>query len=273
MKIFFIIFYIFGVSTLSAQLATSIPSGHAHNDYEKARTPLIEALKTGFVSIEIDIFPYKGNLKVAHVPLFLDSAKGLEELYFKPLENWISSHGQVFKNKNQTLIFMLDIKRQSSVAYEQLRTLCQKYEHLLTIHYPDSVQKGVLQIILSGKKPYELVQNDSVRYMLIDGSLNTIGHSIYNANIAPRVSASYGSQFKWRGKGTMPAKQLEKLHTLVKKAHADGRRIRFWAMPNNEKVWRTFLDAGVDWMNVDKLSKFKKFWADYKLNEELEVPR
>lgn len=266
MRFFFTFFYFFLAISLSAQLASPIPNSHAHNDYEKKRTPLLAALETGFVSIEIDIFPYKGELKVAHIPLFLGSKKNLEELYFKPLEQWIRTHGQVFKDKKQPLIFMLDIKRQSTLAYQQLRRLCQKYEHLLTVHYPDSTKKGALQVILSGNKPYELVYNDSVRYMLIDGSLGIVGDSLYTAGVVPRVSASYGSQFKWRGKGDMPAKQLEKLQAIVQKAHADNRRVRFWAMPNNERVWRTFLDAGVDWMNVDDLKRFKKFWEGYKLS-------
>ncbi|MCP4442454.1 MAG: hypothetical protein GY810_26400 [Aureispira sp.] len=78
------------------------------------------------------------------------------------------------------------------------------------------------------------------------------------------MSASYGSQFKWRGKGNIPIEQLKKLKGIVQRAHADNRRVRFWAMPNNEKVWQTFLDAGVDWMNVDDIKKFKKFWLAYK---------
>ncbi|MCP4442455.1 MAG: hypothetical protein GY810_26405 [Aureispira sp.] len=181
MKLFFSIFYIFLFAPLYAQITTAIPNGHAHNDYEKARPALTEALKTGFVSIEIDVFPYKGQLKVAHIPLFLGAAKNIEELYFEPLEQWIKAYGQVFKEQDQPVIFMVDIKRQSTLAYQQLRALCQKYEQLLTIQYPlqDSIKKGPLQIILSGHKPYELVKSDSIRYMLVDGDLGKIGNSIY----------------------------------------------------------------------------------------------
>ena len=45
--------------------------GHAHNDYVHAR-PLFEALESGFTSIEIDVYLYKGELKVSHLAVGLD---------------------------------------------------------------------------------------------------------------------------------------------------------------------------------------------------------
>jgi alkaline phosphatase len=61
----------------------------------------------------------------------------------------------------------------------------------------------------------------------------------------------------------MPKAQKEKLDELVKIAHDHGRQIRFYALPQEENVWRTLLDAGVDWINVDELEKFALFYRDY----------
>ena len=53
------------------------------------------------------------------------------------------------------------------------------------------------------------------------------------------------------------------LAEYVSNAHAYGRKIRFWAASNKKKVWKELLDAEVDWINVDKLKKFKRFYSDY----------
>lgn len=254
----------------TAQLATPLPNGHAHNDYEKPWTPLTTALKHGFVSVEIDVFPHKGRLKVAHIGLFLGLVKDIETLYFKPLEAWIKEHGQLFKNPKQRVIFMVDIKRDGARTYQLLRNLCEQYQHLIT-HYDverDTTIYGCVDVLLSGHKPYQQVLEDRVRYMRIDGSLDKINHAQYTAAIAPRVSARYGSLFKWRGNGTMPEAELKQLRKIIAQAHADNRKVRFWAMPNKEAVWKLLLDEGVDWMNVDKLERFRSFYENYKLNDK-----
>jgi glycerophosphoryl diester phosphodiesterase len=63
----------------------------------------------------------------------------------------------------------------------------------------------------------------------------------------------------------MPDAQKQKLAGLVKEAHAHGRQIRFYALPQNENVWREMLEAGVDWINIDKLEQFAAFYRNYVL--------
>ncbi|WMX16475.1 hypothetical protein [Aureispira sp. CCB-E] len=251
------------------QVAKALPNGHAHNDYEKKWPAFKTALSKGFVSLEIDVFPYKNQLKVAHIDFFLNVAPELEALYFKPLEEWLSKKGKLFEDSTQRLIFMIDIKRSSSKSYALLRTLCMRYKHLITHYYPDkdSVSYGVLDILLSGNKPYEQVLRDSVRYMLIDGGLEDINDSIRTAAIAPRVSGRYASVFSWRGKGEMPHKELTRLRKIVATAHADNRKVRFWGMPNKPVVWKLLLDEGVDWMNVDALEAYRLFYQEYQQKE------
>lgn len=243
------------VSEIQAQLAEPLPNGHAHNDYEKPWKPLTKALEQGFVSIEIDVFPYKNQLKVAHVGLFLDAAQDLETMYFKPLEAWWKEHGQFFKDSQQVLTLMIDIKQNGGAAYLLLKELCGKYA---------LIKDGKVSILLSGNKPYKEVLEDSVRSMQIDGGVGEIQHPFYTPQLVPRISAAYGSFFKWTGNGKMPANELQKLRELVQRTHADRRTLRFWAMPNNKKVWKLFLDEGVDWMNVDDLEGFRQFYENYQ---------
>ena len=117
--------------------------------------------------------------------------------------------------------------------------------------------------MLSGKKPYSEVLAEERVYLFLDGNWGDLDRTACSSRVMPRVSMRYGSAFKWRGAGKMPQNEQEKLQKMVKKAHEKGCNLRFWAMPNNPKVWQTMLDAGVDWMNVDKLEKFRAFYKEY----------
>jgi ABC-type branched-subunit amino acid transport system substrate-binding protein len=59
------------------------------------------------------------------------------------------------------------------------------------------------------------------------------------------------------GQGTMPQAQADKLATIVKNAHENGIRLRFWAIPQSESIWQTLNDAGVDLLNADDLGKLQ----------------
>lgn len=269
-KILLLLFVSLPFSEGIGQVTSALPNGHAHNDYEKAWPALTTALSKGFVSIEIDVFPYQNTLKVAHIGFLLGTAPDIETLYFKPLEAWLAQHQKLFVDSKQQLTFMIDIKQDAPTAYALLRKLCERYKHLIQHTYPkqDSVSPGVLNILLSGNKPYKQVLNDSVRYMLIDGGLGEVNDSIRTADIAPRVSARYGSLFTWKGKGEMPVNELVRLQKIVATAHADHRTVRFWGMPNKPVVWKLLLDEGVDWMNVDDLEGYRVFYQDYQLKRK-----
>lgn len=261
-NIFLLFFFLIPMFKLWAQKPIALPFAHAHNDYEKIFRPDFKAaIKAGCSSIEIDVFPYKGRLKIAHIPLFLGWRRDFEQRYLRPLSRYIKEQGgHLYQDPKQRLILMVDIKRNAPEAYRQLRQLAEKYKDILAVWYPkeDSLKNGAVELLLSGAKPYSELHSDSVWYMRIDGGFGNIGDTIYSAKIAPRLSSSYRGNFSWRGRGEMPARELEALRELVRRAHADGRQVRFWAMPNRLKVWQLMRAEGVDWLNVDRIKKLEK---------------
>ena len=50
-----------------------------------------------------------------------------------------------------------------------------------------------------------------------------------------------------------------KLTEAVAKAHAHGRKIRFWATPETIETWRTLRTSGVDMINTDDLAGLEAF--------------
>jgi len=262
-SIFFVIaiFFGFGYLELCAQKPKALSFAHAHNDYEKLfRKDFVKALKAGCSSIEIDVFPFRNKLKVAHIPLFLGIRTDFEKRYLKALDKFIKEEKYIYANPDDKLILMVDIKRNSEKAYLLLKELCKKYEHLLTVRFSDTayVKEGPLQILLSGSKPYELLYKDSVRYMQLDGGLGDIANQKFGSELIPRVSTSYRGNFKWRGPGKISNKELEFLRETIRKAKSDGRQLRFWGMPNNLNVLNLMLKEGVHWLNIDRLGQLKK---------------
>ena len=56
-----------------------IQRGHSHNDYHQ-KNPLQSALLHGLRSVEVDVFPFDGELFVAHTRLELDEKKTIENM-------------------------------------------------------------------------------------------------------------------------------------------------------------------------------------------------
>ncbi|MDQ3627749.1 MAG: hypothetical protein M3419_02850 [Actinomycetota bacterium] len=62
----------------------------------------------------------------------------------------------------------------------------------------------------------------------------------------------------------MPAGELDKLQTLVRRAHGAGYRLRFWATPDapgleRAALWSVLADNGVDHLNTDDLVGLSRF--------------
>jgi len=101
-----------------------LPQAHSHNDYLHPQ-PLIDALKLGFTSIEVDIYLLNDELYVAHNrPLFPNAEKTLTKLYLEPLfKRYKVTNGQFFSNNNQPISLMIDIKNRKNQTYENRYSL------------------------------------------------------------------------------------------------------------------------------------------------------
>ena len=86
----------------------------------------------------------------------------------------------------------------------------------------------------------------------------------------PLISDNWRNHFRWRGVGEMSPDEKDKLTNAVEKSHAAGRRLRFWATPENENLWRVLAEAGVDHINTDQLARLEKF---LKLQTKAEAVR
>ena len=246
--------------TLHLSAQQILESGHSHNDYTHEH-PLTDALSYGYKSIEIDVWLHKGKLIVDHNGIGLDSGKkDIEELYLEPIQRRIKANGGwVYPGDTTPTIFMVEFKSEPEAAYIKLKELIEKYKGLFCDRLGHG---GPIKLLITGNRPWASLLKGNEMYITADGPISSSADNV-SPHIIERVSDPYGSHFRWKGKGAMPQAQKTKLDEMVRVAHDHGRQIRFYGAPQDENVWRTLLDAGVDWINVDDLSRFAAFYKDY----------
>ncbi len=120
-----------------------------------------------------------------------------------------------------------------------------------------------MTVVVSGNCARDLIQKQKVRYAAIDGRPGDLDSAV-PAHLMPFISASWSSQFRWRGQGPMPAGERARLREMVKKAHRHGRRVRFWATPERPEVWRELRAARVDLINTDRLGQLREFLLEQR---------
>lgn len=256
-------FFIFIFSTCFSFAVTAqalpLPNAHAHNDYKHAR-PLQDAMVCGFTSFEADIFLKHNSFIVAHISPAFKKTHTFEALYLKPLYDAVAKNkGSVYPDYSAPVILLVDIKTDAEQTYTALKPLLEKYSSMLTRYENGKVIPGAVTIILTGHKPYKSINSETSRLAFIDESLLSIEKNKYAASACPLASTKYSNILTWKGKGKIPDDQKQKLIEYINIAHLQGKKVRLWASPENEIVWKTLLDCGVDLINTDELERLQDF--------------
>ncbi len=234
-----------------------LPDGHSHNDYTR-RTPLFEALGHGFTSLEVDIFlASDGTLRVSHIPFALRQKPILRDLYLEPLDRWIKQNGgYVFQNPEQVLTLMIDLKGDGNLTYPVLRKELEAFAHMFTRYEKGTEVKGPVRVMLSGSKPWNLVEKEDVQLVCFDGS----PHEDYSGRkvTVARVSAPYSRYFRKRPGGRVTHEEEHLMREMAYLAKMSGREIRFWAVGNHPARWQKLRECGVSVINVDRMKRFRE---------------
>lgn len=262
--------------------AEPLPRAHSHNDYEHAR-PLLDALDQGFCSVEADIYLVDGKLLVAHDREKVRPERTLEALYLDPLAARCQKNdGHVYPGlandpklrrplsstaPDVEFTLLIDIKNEGAATYAVLRETLKRYSSILTRFTPTNTRPAAVTIILSGDRPIEMVAAESERFCAIDGRLDDLEPGSASVHLIPLISESWQTVLEGerkqavaeaKSKGTfnpadfMPRREIEL-------AHAQGRRVRFWAVPSDPAMWRALKDGGVDLINADDLAGLAQF--------------
>ncbi|HIG30033.1 MAG TPA: hypothetical protein EYQ50_20455 [Verrucomicrobiales bacterium] len=236
---------------------TPLPNAHAHNDYRHQR-PLHDALGYGFCSVEADIHLVGDQLLVAHDADEVNSDQTLEKLYLEPLMKRVQKNkGQVY-SIDADFHLLIDIKTEGVRTYRALQPVLKKYREMLTRFSSGQTDRRAVTIIISGNRPRQPMELESDRLAGFDGRMEDLDLGS-GPHFIPWISHNWSQVFQWRGQGEFPQSEKLKLKGIVAKTHAKGRRLRFWAVPDQEACWRVLRDGGVDIINTDRLSELSQF--------------
>ncbi len=225
---------------------------HSHNDYEQPR-PLLDALESGFGSIEADVYLVGGRLLIGHTVGSLKPERTLESVYLDPLRAWFKSLPDSNKRSNP-LQLMVDVKTEANATWIALHSVLTNYSDILTRFETTNTINRAVVVVISGNRSIELMQQQNPRFAAYDGRLeDLITHSAWPPSFMPMVSGSWSSFFKWRGLGNFPEADQKHLRESVLTAHKQGRTLRFWGAPDGPNTWRVLAAAGVDWINTDRI--------------------
>jgi glycerophosphoryl diester phosphodiesterase len=245
------------VAVAQQQPVQPLPHAHAHNDYEHER-PLLDALDQGFCSFEADIHLVDGKLLVAHDRWQVKPERTLEALYLDPLQERVRRHGgRVYPNGPECSL-LIDFKSDAASTWPVLKETLARYADMLTEFSDEGIRTNAVTVVLSGNSPRTQVAAEPNRLAGIDGRIPDL-ETNPPVTLVPWISQSWSSQFEWRGNGPLSAEDREKLEQIVKQAHAQGRKVRFWALPDFPGAWEVVREAGVDLINTDRLADLRRF--------------
>jgi hypothetical protein len=174
--------------------------------------------------------------------------------------------GSVYPSDPHYFHLLIDIKSEAETTYRELHRVLEQYGAILTRFTPEGVREDAVTAVVSGNRPRATMEEQKVRYAAYDGRLSDLESSAPSSFI-PLISDNWTNHFSWEGEGPMPEAELQKLRDIVARAHAAGRRVRFWATPDTpgsarHNMWSVLLHEGVDYINTDDLDGLQRFLLD-----------
>ncbi|MFD2937607.1 alkaline phosphatase [Spirosoma flavum] len=224
---------------------------HSHNDYEQT-IPFWQAYDQKFGSIEADIYARDGQLYVAHDSADITSTRTLDALYIKPIvEKVRANKGNIYANANYGLQWLIDLKTPARLSLPILvRALSA---------YPDIFGSGgVVKVVVSGNVPSPDQFNNYPDWLQFDGRPEVVYTPEQLAHVG-LISQDFTQYTRWNGKGLIVKKERVTIQNVIQQVHRQGKKIRFWATPDNVNSWKSLMKLGIDYINTDHISSLGHF--------------
>lgn len=229
---------------------------HSHNDELRAR-PLLDALAVGCMSIEVDVFDVDGELLVAYDRADVQSDRTLDAMYFKPLSELVREHQWILPGR-QPLILVVEFKGDRDGCHALLQKRLEPYRAMLHRMEDGKRVAGPIRVVVSGKRPKNEIAASRTRLMDLDTQPGEFPNE--SAELCAIQSISWKELFPGKQVTELSPEERDKLKKVAEKARQQGRLLRIYDMPDNEKAWSLALDVGVGLVNTDKLAEFAAYF-------------
>jgi hypothetical protein len=165
--------------------------------------------------------------------------------------------GRVYRD-GPTITLLVDVKSEAIATYAALHEMLGRYAEMLTVYRDGVASPGAVAVILSGNRARAELAGQSLRFAALDGRLEDLADNP-SAALVPWISDNWQKVSPWKWAGPIPDAERRKIRDLVAQAHAQGRRLRFWATPDTPEVWQVLRAEGVDLIGTDHLVGLRDF--------------
>ncbi|MDF2475757.1 MAG: alkaline phosphatase [Sphingobacterium sp.] len=256
-KLIWLLFVSLNIQSVSAQQKLTANAGHSHNDY-KQQIPLLEAYSAGMGSIEADVFYRNGELYVAHESSEIKSRKTLKKLYIEPLIAFYNENGnQAYADSTQRLQLVIDIKENYQQVLSKLMEDLKGNESV----FDQQKNPRAIKIVISGNIPPAEKFNEYPHFIYFDGRPEK-DYTAEQLKHIGMISQNIAHYSDWNGKGTPTPPDLQKMKSVINKAHKLGKPFRFWATKDSPNSWKELGHMGVDWINTDHPTALKNYYLN-----------
>jgi glycerophosphoryl diester phosphodiesterase len=233
------------VNSASAQKKYVASDIHSHNDYSRPEA-FYHAFNAGAGAIEADVYLRNGRLVVAH-----DTTAAKQQLSFNKM--YLQPFLKEFKARPRPLNLVIDLKE----AYAPiLAELLKELKPLKSLIKSGNNNK-TLSIIITGNRPPPALYNKYPTYITFDDDLQ-LPHTSEQWKRVAQVSLNFENYSKWQGEGMLPPVDEKVLKSIINAVHASGKRIRFWAAPDNKAGWQKLMELKADILSTDKIDELKE---------------
>lgn len=212
---------------------------HSHNDYSRPNA-FYQAFNAGAGAIEADIHLRDGKLLVAHDTLISKAPRSFVQLYLLPIMKELKAHPR-------PLNLVIDIKGSYAPILTELMKELKPLKQLIKDNNSNPVS-----IIITGNRPPPTQYKNYPSYITFDDDLQ-LPHTPDEWKRVAQVSLNFENYSDWRGEGDLPIVEERRLKSVINAVHAAGKKIRFWAAPDNIKGWQKLMQLHADILSTDKI--------------------
>jgi len=209
-------------------------------------SPFRRALRRRASGVHLPVWPgTNGELYVGPGAPGDEPAPGrtLRRAVLEPLLRRIAANGgHVYADRPDPFDLLVELPGDAAEpanaarAFRLLDAALRDYAAILTRRTAAGVAAGAVTVTITGAlSPRHLLAAQPDRYAFADGTFDDLGCWSAPADLVPMVSEHWSWRFGWDGLDPISPEERHMLHGLVREAHAEGRRVRFFGIPRRPR--------------------------------------
>jgi hypothetical protein len=193
-----------------------------------------------------------------------DPARALRRLVLDPLQARVQGKGRVHSAAHQPFNVVLEPADGVAAArvLDALEDDLGDYAGMLTRCVAGAIRHAPVLVTLAGAARATLSARES-RLFFAEGTLADVDRRV-PTSVVPLVGEHVAWTLGWDGRGEMPGEERHLLRALIATAHAEGKRVRLFGVPERRRpvrraFWRELHAAGADLIAARDVGALRRF--------------